>query len=169
MNRARLCQPALKKAPLRLSAGAGERLQVVPRGNLGGAELGVQLGHHRRQQVVVGERRFGFERTQLGERDGGPFDARQCDGAVQADDWRGVDGEQIVVEGQDAIPAGVFRALRFGMHRRDRCLDVIAAHAPALGAALEVSEAKGDELSIPQPPILILQEHDLAVAVETSR
>ena len=77
--------------------------------------------------------------------------------------------EQIVVERQDAIPAGVPGAFRFGMHRRERSLHVIATHAPAFGAALEVGEAERDELSIPQRPILILQEHDLPVAVDATR
>src|SRR5712691_2789599 len=63
-------------------------------------------------------------------------DGRQChlravklghrDGPVEGDDRRGVDADELVVEGEDLRPVGVTYVAGGGVHGADRCKDLVA-------------------------------------------
>jgi hypothetical protein len=85
---------------------------------------------------------------------------RDRDCSVQPHDrpWRG-NGEQ-VVEVDDASPFGRLRSGRAGVLRCDRRLERVRARHPQVTDELETLV---DLPPVPQPAILIFQEHELAI------
>src|SRR5271165_3248845 len=93
-------------------------------------------------------------------------DGRQChlrtvnlgdrDGPVEGDDRRGVDADELVVEGDDLRPVGVTYVARGGVHGADRCKDLVATRSHPRGQALAYQPVTlGDQRGVPGPTVLL--------------
>src|SRR5215469_5448572 len=93
-------------------------------------------------------------------------DGRQChlravklgdrDGPVEGDDRRGVEADELVVEGDDLRPVGGAYVTGGSMHGADRSEDLVAAWRRPGGQALTHQLMTfGDQLRVPGPAILL--------------
>src|SRR6266851_3231342 len=159
-QRGRALEQQLPLAPV-----ARERcgpLDLGPR-LLEAAELGQQITAHARQQVIAPQRRLRSERVHQLEarRRTGRHRDRDC--AVQLDDGRRRDLEQLLVEPRDTGPVGLPGGGRPRVTSGDRGLQrVRAGLAAQLAGTLERGEAAADEQAIPAGAILIEEQHGLA-------
>jgi hypothetical protein len=89
-------------------------------------------------------------------------DGRQChlravklgdrDGPVEGDDRRGVEADELVVEGDDLRPAGGAYVAGRGVHGADRGEDLVATRSHPGGQALAHQPvALGDQRRVPAP------------------
>src|ERR1700686_5459875 len=83
------------------------------------------------------------------------FRHRDCYGAVQGHDGRGLDALQLIVEADDLGPVRVRRVSSLTMHRGDRCLQGEWARRAARRALYE-KQALGDLLLVPEAAVLFL-------------
>jgi hypothetical protein len=135
---------------------------VGGRGFLVAAEAAQQVGAGRVEQVVAVQPR----RTQVVHRRQArrrAADLGQRDGAVERDDRRGRERVELVVERQDGGPVGAVIGEGEGMDRVDRGLNLVRARLAALDARTDDGLALGDQLPVPQPPVLFGQPDQPAV------
>ena len=126
-------------------------------GLVGPPGAGQQVGPRRRQQRVGREaRRERVEQRQAGV---GPVAHPHRDRPVQLDDRRRVTHEELVVQGDDAVPPRGGGRLRGGVDLGDRGLQHVGA---ATAGRPQLLAGPGDLAPPPQPPVLLLDRQQLA-------
>jgi len=134
--------------------GQGERRLV------GGVRLGPaaqapeQVSTDRVEQVVPAEVRRG-EAVHDGERGGRAFDLGHRDRPVQRGHRARRDGQQLVVQAQDLVPAGGGRDRGVAVHGADRGLDLVRAGPAAPQALPDDGLALGDQRAVPAGAVLV--------------
>src|SRR5450755_3620388 len=118
------------------------------------AEPAQQLGAGRMVGVIAGQlvlktvdgRQCHLRAVELGDRDG----------PVEGDDRRGVEADELVVEGDDLRPVGVTYVAGGGVHGADRCEDLVATRSHPGGQALAHQPVTlGDQRGVPGPTVLL--------------
>ena len=84
-------------------------------------------------------------------------------GAVELDHRRGIDAQQDVVHTRDLCPVRGRAVARLGMHRGNHRLQRVGARAPERERAFDQPEPCVYLLTVPERPILRVEEDDLAV------
>jgi hypothetical protein len=117
------------------------------------------------QQVVTGELRVFGELVDQPETGLRAVAHRDGCRPVERDDGRRPQREEPVVQRHDLRPVGVVRGVRLGMHGRDRGLDLIRPRRAEGERATEQRQPLLDLRAIPEPPILIGEEHHLSAVI----
>src|SRR5581483_384987 len=94
----------LQESPFGVGASARKRAFECCEGILGSSQLQQQLTAKREQQVILAQFAIALERRDRFERRRRPAHFRHRDGAIQRDDRRRIDREQLIVELQDQLP-----------------------------------------------------------------
>src|ERR1700756_3768861 len=100
-------------------------------------------------------------------------DGRQChlrtvklaarDGPVEGDDRRGIEADELVVEGDDLRPVGVAGVAGGGVHGADRREDLVATRSHPGGQALAYQPVTlGDQCRVPGPAVLLAEGDQFA-------
>src|SRR5215472_12035508 len=100
-------------------------------------------------------------------------DGRQChlravklgdrDGPVEGDDRRGVEADELIVEGDDLRPVGVAYVAGGGVHGADRGEDLVATRSHPGGQALAHQPVTlGDQRRVPGPAVLLVEGYQFA-------
>ena len=85
------------------------------------------------------------------------------DGSVEGDDRRGVEADELVVEGDDLRPVGVAYVAGGGVHGIDRCEDLVATRSHPGGQALAHQPVPlGDHCRVPGPTVLLVEGDQFA-------
>jgi hypothetical protein len=95
-------------------------------------------------------------------------DGRQCnlravelggrDGSVEGDDRRGVEADELVVEGDDLRPVGVSYVAGGGVHGVDRSEELVASRSHPGGQALAHQPMPlGDQRRVPGPTVPLVE------------
>src|SRR4051812_47488173 len=113
--------------------------------------------------VEVASSRQGFN---TGKSDRWCFGHGECDGAVQRDDWRTLASIQLVIQGHNGAPVGLFGTRSSAVLSGDCGLkSVWSATAPE--SLIHKWERLGDLCVIPTSPVLILEQDDVARLIGT--
>ena len=119
-------------AQQRLLARVAGQCRCLQEGRAGfgeAAEFFQQVAVHRREQVVVGQRRRLAQRFHQRQRRGRAFGHRDGDGAIELHHRRGQHVDQLVVQGGDARPVGGRCLGGAGVAGGDGCLQRVGAGA----------------------------------------
>ena len=117
------------------------------------------------QQVVVVERAAGGQGVDQQQPRRRPLGHRDRDGAVERDDRRRQHAPELVVEQRDLAPVGRLGARGLCVHGGDRRLQRVGAGRAAQGQrALDERQRLADHGAVPAFAILVLEQHELAVA-----
>src|SRR4051794_8374084 len=148
-------EPAREEAPLGLRLRKRKRATV----RSGGLVYPLQATQKIRAcsviQVVLVERQVVHEReTVLG-----PFGHRDRDGPIQLDDRRPRLLREAAVERGDLCPVGAL----VGVQRRDRRLQLVRPRGAKRERTLEQAQPFVDPRAIPEGPVLVREQHELAV------
>src|SRR5580692_8808270 len=85
------------------------------------------------------------------------------DGPVEGDDRRGVEADELVVEGDDLRPVGVAYVAGGGVHGVDRGQDLVTTRSHPGGQALAHQPmALGDQRGVPGPAVLLAEADQFA-------
>src|SRR5262245_20180005 len=87
-------------------------------------------------------------------------------GPIQLDDGRAFVPQQLIVQDGNLAPIRVRRGRCFRMDRRDRTLDLVGAGPPHAERLLDEPNALLDLGSLPSRPILILEQHEIALVAD---
>ncbi len=151
-----LAQPALDQAPLGVVVDQLERASV--------RALRLRLAPHPPEHLRAGGVQvvIGVEVQALDDRERGRGTVELGDGdrAAEFDDGGARHSREALVELRDAIP----RPRLLGVQRGDRGLQQIRALAVQRDAAVELAPSALDQRAIPQRAVLVVQQHQLAVA-----
>src|SRR5579872_1512712 len=95
-------------------------------------------------------------------------DGRQChlrtiklgdrDGPVEGDDRRGIEADELIIEGDDLRPVGVTYVAGGGMHGAYRREDLVATRSHPSGQSLAHQPVTlGDQRHVPGPTVLFAE------------
>src|SRR5918995_991785 len=85
------------------------------------------------------------------------------DRAVEGDDRRGIEADELVVEGDDLRPVGVACFAGGGVHGVDRCEDLVATRSHCGGEALAYQPtALGEQRRVPGSTVLLVEGDQFA-------
>src|ERR1022692_714428 len=103
-------------------------------------------------KTVDGRQRY-LRAVKLGDRDG----------PVEGDNRRGVEADELVVEGDDLRPVGVTYVAGGGVHGADRGEDLVATRSHPGGQALAHQPVTlGDQRGVPGPTVLLVEGDQFA-------
>jgi hypothetical protein len=108
--------------------------------------------------VIAGERTLAVQTIDERESLLGPLAHRDGDGPVEVDDRRGCDGGQVCVQRHDRPPVGVGRLRGPDVLAGDRRLEAVRPDPSRLGGTGEHDLALGDQIRVPQPPVLVVEQ-----------
>ena len=135
--------------------------KIIDRG-LEMVQLFLELAEHGVQQIV-GTQLFavlnGFNRFNTGCR---PMNIRHRHGAIERNNWRVVELQQLVIQRKNLSPIGRFIICRHAMTRRDRGLEMIRAQFIAVGGLAQMEHAPCDHRLVPGQTVLFLEPQNVA-------
>ena len=117
------------------------------------------------QQVVAVERASPGEVVDEFEALFGAVGHRDGDRAVERDDRRRQTPVELVVQPGDLRPVGVRRRRGLRVDGGDGRLQHVRPRRAGAQRVLDQAEALGDLLAIPEAPVLVVEQHEIAVAV----
>src|SRR5271154_4046823 len=85
------------------------------------------------------------------------FGLRQSDGPIERHDWRGIQGEQLIVQLKDQRPVDRSSSGGTGVGGGDGCFYMILRNMVAGHGAVEVMEAQRNQIPIPAAAVLLLE------------